>query len=50
MYLLVNLAVGGSWPGSPDASTRLPADLRVDWIQVKQPEVRNAVQEKGTMQ
>lgn len=50
MYLLVNLAVGGSWPGSPDASTRLPANLLVDWIQVKQPEVRNAVQEKGTTQ
>lgn len=50
MYLLVNLAVGGSWPGSPDASTHLPANLLVDWIQVKQPEVDNAVQEKGITQ
>lgn len=29
MYLIVNLAVGGSWPGDPDRSTRFPAELRV---------------------
>jgi len=28
MYLLVNLAVGGSWPGSPNGSTRFPARAR----------------------
>lgn len=32
MYLIVNLAVGGSWPGSPDALTTFPADLRIDSI------------------
>jgi hypothetical protein len=32
MYMLVNLAVGGHWPGDPDASTRLPADLAIHWI------------------
>jgi beta-glucanase (GH16 family) len=32
MYMLVNLAVGGSWPGSPDASTRFPATYSIDWI------------------
>ncbi|MFT4180403.1 MAG: family 16 glycosylhydrolase [Rhizobium sp.] len=50
MYLLVNLAVGGTWPGSPDTSTRLPANLFVDWIRVEQPELSNAVQEKGITQ
>jgi beta-glucanase (GH16 family) len=32
MYMLVNLAVGGGWPGSPDASTRFPATYSIDWI------------------
>jgi serralysin len=32
MYMLANLAVGGSWPGSPDASTHLPADMNIDYI------------------
>lgn len=34
MYLIVNLAVGGSWPGAPDTTTPFPADLRVDRIRV----------------
>jgi beta-glucanase (GH16 family) len=33
-HLLVNLAVGGTWPGPPDASTRFPARLLVDWVRV----------------
>jgi beta-glucanase (GH16 family) len=33
-HLLLNLAVGGTWPGSPDASTPLPATLLVDWVRV----------------
>jgi beta-glucanase (GH16 family)/peptidoglycan/LPS O-acetylase OafA/YrhL len=32
MYLLLNLAVGGNWPGVPDASTKFPAKLQVDYI------------------
>jgi beta-glucanase (GH16 family) len=32
MYILANLAVGGTWPGSPDASTRFPAIFAIDWI------------------
>jgi beta-glucanase (GH16 family) len=32
MYLLANLAVGGNWPGAPDASTRLPAKLMIAYI------------------
>lgn len=30
-HLILNLAVGGDWPGPPDANT-LPADLRCKWI------------------
>ena len=32
MYLLANLAVGGRWPGPPDASTPLSAVYEIDWI------------------
>jgi beta-glucanase (GH16 family) len=34
MYLLLNLAVGGSWPGAPDATTHFPADFRFDYVRV----------------
>ena len=32
MRMIVNLAVGGNWPGSPDASTPFPANMRVDYV------------------
>lgn len=32
MYLLANLAVGGEWPGAPDASTPFPAIFDIDYI------------------
>ena len=36
MYMLLNLAVGGSWPGSPDASTVFPAVYKVAWVHAYQ--------------
>ncbi|TCJ14243.1 glycosyl hydrolase family protein [Flaviaesturariibacter flavus] len=35
-YLIFNLAVGGNWPGNPDASTYLPQWMIVDYIRVYQ--------------
>ena len=35
-YLLANLAVGGSWPGAPEATTPFPSDLEIDHIRVWQ--------------
>lgn len=35
-HLLVNVAVGGDWPGSPDGSTSFPQELEIDWIRVYQ--------------
>ncbi len=32
MYLLANLAVGGGWPGSPNANTEFPAEYKIDYI------------------
>ena len=34
MYMLVNLAVGGDWPGAPDEKTQLPAAFEVDYVRV----------------
>lgn len=34
MYLLINLAVGGTWPGSPNAKTKFPAEFLVDYVRV----------------
>lgn len=36
MYLLLNLAVGGSWGGYPDASTKFPARLDIRRVTVWQ--------------
>lgn len=35
-FLICNVAVGGNWPGSPDASTRFPQRMVVDYIRVFQ--------------
>jgi beta-glucanase (GH16 family) len=35
-FVLLNLAVGGRWPGSPDAGTLFPAKLSVDYVRVYQ--------------
>jgi beta-glucanase (GH16 family) len=33
-FLLLNVAVGGSWPGSPDANTVFPQVMLVDYVRV----------------
>ena len=33
-FIILNLAVGGVWPGNPDASTTFPQDLTVDYVRV----------------
>ncbi len=35
-YLLLNIAVGGDWPGAPDASTVFPMRMEVDFVRVYQ--------------
>jgi len=32
MYMIVNLAVGGNWAGSPDGTTPWPAEMKVDYV------------------
>ena len=33
-FIILNCAVGGNWPGNPDASTVFPQYLYVDWVRV----------------
>ena len=33
-FLLLNLAVGGLWPGYPDATTQFPQEYRIDYVRV----------------
>jgi beta-glucanase (GH16 family) len=33
-YFLMNLAVGGDWPGAPDSTTPNPAEMVVDYVRV----------------
>ena len=33
-FLILNVAVGGDWPGSPDASTVFPQTMLVDYVRV----------------
>lgn len=35
-YLIVNLAVGGNWPGDPNGTTAFPARMEVDYLRVYQ--------------
>jgi beta-glucanase (GH16 family) len=33
-FLILNLAVGGDWPGSPDETTNFPKEMLVDYVRV----------------
>lgn len=35
-YLILNLAVGGKWPGYPDETTIFPQEFRIDYVRVYQ--------------
>ena len=34
MYLYLNTAIGGNWPGSPDDSTVFPVNYEIDYVRV----------------
>lgn len=44
MYLLVNLAVGGDWPKSPNAETQFPSSYDIDYVRVYQRAAKDQVQ------
>jgi beta-glucanase (GH16 family) len=50
-FLLFNVAVGGNWPGPPDASTVFPQEMTIDYVRVYQmaeaPENKAVTDERG---
>ena len=35
-YIILNLAVGGQWPGNPDSTTEFPQRMLLDYVRVSQ--------------
>jgi beta-glucanase (GH16 family) len=33
-FLILNVAIGGRWPGNPDATTEFPQTMLVDYVRV----------------
>jgi beta-glucanase (GH16 family) len=33
-FILLNLAIGGDWPGSPNSSTPFPSEMLVDYVRI----------------
>lgn len=33
-HLLINIAVGGDWPGSPNETTNFPAEMKIDYVRI----------------
>ena len=33
-HLLLNIAVGGDWPGSPDQTTIFPTEMEIEYVRV----------------
>jgi beta-glucanase (GH16 family) len=31
-FFVMNVAVGGQWPGSPDSTTTFPQTMKIDWV------------------
>ena len=36
-FFILNVAVGGPWPGAPDSTTTFPQTMKVDWVRAYQP-------------
>ncbi|MEB1808208.1 MAG: glycoside hydrolase family 16 protein [Bacillaceae bacterium] len=34
MHLIINLAIGGNWPGDPDSNTFFPAMFSIDYVKI----------------
>lgn len=49
-HLVLNLAVGGNWPGDPDETTTFPQELVVDYVRVYQRTQATNTEPAGTPQ
>lgn len=50
MFLLLNMAIGGNWPGYPDATTPFPSSMHVDYVRVYQQVQPTALMEQSNSQ
>ena len=48
-FLLLNVAVGGSWPGYPDSSTHFPQTMTVDYVRVCEAAAAPAISANGVV-
>ncbi len=46
-YLVINLAVGGQFPGNPDKTTPFPAEMLVDYIRVYERTAESQLKPRG---
>ena len=37
-HIILNLSVGGKWPGAPDNNTRFPQSMEIEYVRVYQPQ------------
>ncbi len=33
-FIILNLAIGGTWPGSPNSNTPFPSQMLVDYVRI----------------
>lgn len=38
-FIILNTAVGGNWPGSPNSQTKFPQEHKIDYVRVYAPEI-----------
>jgi beta-glucanase (GH16 family) len=48
-YLQLNVAVGGGWPGNPDATTVFPQQMKFDYIRVFKSKAAPPLRAKGSL-
>ena len=48
-HLLFNVAVGGTWPGDPDATTEFPQTMIVDYVRVYQDSELVSIEDEETI-
>lgn len=48
-FIILNLAVGGNWPGSPDATTIFPQKMYIDYVRVYQEVPASTDQDEGNI-
>jgi beta-glucanase (GH16 family) len=49
MYMILNLAVGGYWPGDANSSTPLPANMQVAWVKAYESDANLTAGQKITV-